>query len=476
MDPYEFRFSFDEPQDAFQGFESRGRRLNVEPGMSALHGHSRPHSRSRSHSRHPTFSTCSADGLSRSLSATNLEWMAARRVSGDEDQPPARDWSLPRSLGARSHMAAIPPIIIESDASTTGRATVPATPPADTRRFRYPAETPPRQSMQSNRSVDGRTIRFDAYTGEQLLRRRSLAYRQHAAQASARNSLSLPQDGTPSRQSRLSSLSSQHSRPCARSWPPVPNNWPTFGSRPFSETDVDLLLDQLEQRLAACSRQRLSCFPPARSRRTSTLPAREADRANSCRQSVDLSDQGLQTRRSEELDVLRTMLSEVSAACAPLNASAAAALEEKLRRSDPTRWRHGLCDPSGDATVCLTGLCCPCLLVGKTAYRLRMKGSHGDARNIPGHRKCNPQCCGFVVLCGCQCIAAAHHSNRVRQAYGIEGHWLKDCLKGLLCMPCTLIQTEKEMAEREEEEWAQGLCIISQPPLNPPMAYPAVAG
>lgn len=65
-------------------------------------------------------------------------------------------------------------------------------------------------------------------------------------------------------------------------------------------------------------------------------------------------------------------------------------------------WHHGLCDCSNISTCCL-GLTCPCILYGRTQYRLSMKSRKADPTNMLGYETCNGSCTGMALLCGCQC-------------------------------------------------------------------------
>jgi hypothetical protein len=65
-------------------------------------------------------------------------------------------------------------------------------------------------------------------------------------------------------------------------------------------------------------------------------------------------------------------------------------------------WSHGLCECSNIGTCCL-GVICPCILYGKTQYRLSMKSKKGDPTNMLGYETCNGSCTGMGLLCGCQC-------------------------------------------------------------------------
>lgn len=65
-------------------------------------------------------------------------------------------------------------------------------------------------------------------------------------------------------------------------------------------------------------------------------------------------------------------------------------------------WSHGLCDCSNIGTCCL-GLVCPCILYGKTQYRLAMKSKKEDPTNMLGYETCNGSCSIMAFFCGCQC-------------------------------------------------------------------------
>ena len=66
---------------------------------------------------------------------------------------------------------------------------------------------------------------------------------------------------------------------------------------------------------------------------------------------------------------------------------------------DP-EWKHGLC--TLDALCCL-GVFCPCIVYGKTQYRLSKKAQKQDATNLLGYESCNGSCGLFAVACGFQC-------------------------------------------------------------------------
>ncbi len=111
-------------------------------------------------------------------------------------------------------------------------------------------------------------------------------------------------------------------------------------------------------------------------------------------------------------------------------------------------WKHGLCD-CGDFGTCCTGLWCPCILYGKTQYRLSQRSERKDPTNMLGYETFNGSCAVYAVLCGCNWILAVIQHTRVRKAYEIPGSVGSDCVRGMCCSCCTLSQDEKEMKFRE---------------------------
>ena len=65
---------------------------------------------------------------------------------------------------------------------------------------------------------------------------------------------------------------------------------------------------------------------------------------------------------------------------------------------DP-HWKHGLCEPD---TSCCMGLLCPCVLYGRTMYRLSRKAERKDPTEMLGYESCNGSCGLFALGCGIQ--------------------------------------------------------------------------
>lgn len=66
-------------------------------------------------------------------------------------------------------------------------------------------------------------------------------------------------------------------------------------------------------------------------------------------------------------------------------------------------WSYGMCDCSNNIWACFLGLTLPCILYGKTQYRLNRKSKKEDPTNMLGYETCNGACTGMAILCGCQC-------------------------------------------------------------------------
>ena len=66
---------------------------------------------------------------------------------------------------------------------------------------------------------------------------------------------------------------------------------------------------------------------------------------------------------------------------------------------DP-KWKHGLCEIDA---LCCTGLFCPCVLYGKTQYRLSKKEQKQDPTDLLSYEPVNGSCGIMAAACGLQC-------------------------------------------------------------------------
>jgi Cys-rich protein (TIGR01571 family) len=112
-------------------------------------------------------------------------------------------------------------------------------------------------------------------------------------------------------------------------------------------------------------------------------------------------------------------------------------------------WSTGLCECSDIGTCCL-GLTCPCILYGRTQYRLLRKSRGEDPTNMLGYETCNGSCTAMALFCGCQWILATIQHTRTRRAYRIEGGICSDCVRATCCPCCTCIRNEREIKLRED--------------------------
>lgn len=66
---------------------------------------------------------------------------------------------------------------------------------------------------------------------------------------------------------------------------------------------------------------------------------------------------------------------------------------------DP-EWKHGLCEID---TLCCAGLFCPCVLYGKTQYRLSRRDQKQDPTDLLSYGPFNGSCGVMTATCGLQC-------------------------------------------------------------------------
>lgn len=115
-------------------------------------------------------------------------------------------------------------------------------------------------------------------------------------------------------------------------------------------------------------------------------------------------------------------------------------------------WQHGL-GSCAEPTTCLSALVCPCVVYGRTQYRLSLKSEQKDPTNMLGYSAISGSCLAWSVLCGVNILLTAIQHRRVRKAYDMEsqaGNLASDCVKSTCCCCCILAQDEKEIKFREE--------------------------
>jgi Cys-rich protein (TIGR01571 family) len=116
-------------------------------------------------------------------------------------------------------------------------------------------------------------------------------------------------------------------------------------------------------------------------------------------------------------------------------------------------WQHGFCS-CAEPSICMTALFCPCIVYGKTQYRLSLRDEKKDPTNMLGYTTVNGSCMAFGILCGINGILAGLQRTRLRKKYSMSneaGDVAGDCLKGVCCCCCVVAQDEKEIKFREEQ-------------------------
>jgi Cys-rich protein (TIGR01571 family) len=119
-------------------------------------------------------------------------------------------------------------------------------------------------------------------------------------------------------------------------------------------------------------------------------------------------------------------------------------------------WRTSLCACAPDPSTCLAGLLCPCILYGRTSYRLSQKSAKRDPTDMLGYSSGNARCGLMAVACGLWGLFPGLQRTRIRRAYKIEGGVVGDVLRGCCCCCCVVVQNEREVRGREEvsARWA----------------------
>jgi Cys-rich protein (TIGR01571 family) len=112
-------------------------------------------------------------------------------------------------------------------------------------------------------------------------------------------------------------------------------------------------------------------------------------------------------------------------------------------------WKHSLCE-CGDLSTCFTGLFCPCILYGRTSYRLSQRSAKKDPTDMLSYKTANTHCVVMGAACGLWGLFPMLQRTRLRHMYKLKGSVCGDALKGCCCCCCTAIQNEREMKDREE--------------------------
>lgn len=119
-------------------------------------------------------------------------------------------------------------------------------------------------------------------------------------------------------------------------------------------------------------------------------------------------------------------------------------------------WSSSLCSCSPDPSTCITGMFCPCIIYGRTSYRLSQKSGKKDPTDMLGYSATNGHCTMMSLSCGLWWLFPMLQRTRIRHAYKLGGSMGNDLLKGCCCCCCVAVQNEREVKVREEasRRWA----------------------
>jgi Cys-rich protein (TIGR01571 family) len=106
--------------------------------------------------------------------------------------------------------------------------------------------------------------------------------------------------------------------------------------------------------------------------------------------------------------------------------------------------------------TCLTGLFCPCILYGRTSYRLTAKSEKKDPTDMLAYKATNGHCMLMSISCGLWWLFPMVQRTRLRHLYKLTGSFGSDLLKGCCCCCCVAVQNEREIRDREasKRQWA----------------------
>ncbi|KAK0713906.1 PLAC8 family-domain-containing protein, partial [Lasiosphaeria miniovina] len=122
------------------------------------------------------------------------------------------------------------------------------------------------------------------------------------------------------------------------------------------------------------------------------------------------------------------------------------------------QWESGFCNCS-PCESCFLACCCPCIIHGKTADRLR-DPTMATADTF------NSDCVLFGVVQACLGVGfifTMQQRGEIRKRYGIKGSGLGDCCATFWCNCCAQIQADNEVIARS----ARGPIVQGYQPHGP---------
>ncbi|RSL88804.1 hypothetical protein CEP51_001546 [Fusarium floridanum] len=139
-------------------------------------------------------------------------------------------------------------------------------------------------------------------------------------------------------------------------------------------------------------------------------------------------------------------------------------------------WQSNLCNCS-PCDSCLLGTFCPCILLGKTADRMRDP-------TMQTADTCNSDCLIFTAIncvTGCGWIYSMMKRGEIRDRFGIQGSGMGDCCVSYWCLCCALIQQDNEVKARLSQgpitqgyqAQKEGMHMPTSPPAEQQQQYQA---
>ncbi|KAF2008414.1 PLAC8-domain-containing protein [Aaosphaeria arxii CBS 175.79] len=115
------------------------------------------------------------------------------------------------------------------------------------------------------------------------------------------------------------------------------------------------------------------------------------------------------------------------------------------------KWKFGLFSCTPGISDCMTGLFCPCIIYGRTSYRLSQKSNKKDPTDLLSYSATNGHCTVMGAACGLWWLFPTLQRMKIRHMYKIDGSCIGDFARGCCCCCCVAVQNEREVREREEK-------------------------
>jgi Cys-rich protein (TIGR01571 family) len=131
-----------------------------------------------------------------------------------------------------------------------------------------------------------------------------------------------------------------------------------------------------------------------------------------------------------------------------LNAFVSEVTQFKVHPETPgaQAWTNGFWNFVSPIEDCAWAYFCPCIIFGRTHARLQDP-------TLANYDHVNGACVGWLVSSyfGLHCILTGLERSKIRERYNLEGSPAMDFLCSCCCAWCTLVQHEKEVKERTQQ-------------------------